>query len=86
MSTGGSDEGKPGDSDRVPAGNEERGIIRAMHGVKGARNAACQQSRGCASKGRFLGRTMTQRQQEDGERANADERNEGQASNGVRAE
>jgi len=86
MSTGGSDEGKTGDGDRVPGGKEKGGIVRAMGSVKSARNAARKQPRNCTSEGRFLWRTVAQCQEEDSERANASERNEGQASHGVRAE
>jgi hypothetical protein len=42
---GGSDEGKPGDGDRVPGRDKKRGIVRTLGGVKGGRNATCRQSR-----------------------------------------
>src|SRR5918996_2181145 len=45
ISGGGADEGKPGDGDRVPSGDKKRGIVRALGGVEGGRNAACNQSR-----------------------------------------
>jgi hypothetical protein len=73
MSTGGSNEDKTGDGDRVPGGKEKGGIVCAMGSVKGSRNAASKQPRDCARKGRFLWRAVAQRQQEDSERANAHE-------------
>jgi hypothetical protein len=45
ISSGGSNEGKPGDGDRVPSGDKKRGIVRTLGGVKGGRNATCSQSR-----------------------------------------
>ena len=44
-SGGGADEGKPGDGDRVPSGDKKRGIVRTVGGVKGGRNATCNQPR-----------------------------------------
>ena len=45
ISGGGPNEGKPGDGDRVPSGDKKRGIVGALGGVEGGRNAACKQSR-----------------------------------------
>jgi hypothetical protein len=45
ISGGGSNEGKPGDGNRVPSGDKKRGIIRTLGGVEGGRNATCSQSR-----------------------------------------
>jgi hypothetical protein len=45
ISGSGSNEGEPGDGDRVPSGDKKRGIVRALGGVKGGRNATCGQSR-----------------------------------------
>jgi hypothetical protein len=54
ISGGGSNEGKPGDGDRVPSGDKKRGIVRTLGGVKGGRNATCSQSRDrpCKSRSR----------------------------------
>lgn len=41
ISAGGSSDCKPGDRDRVPGGDEKRGIVRALGGVKGGRDATC---------------------------------------------
>lgn len=43
MSANGPNEGKTGDGDRVPGGDEKRGIVRAMRGIKGAEAKALKQ-------------------------------------------
>src|SRR5919106_1400022 len=45
ISGGGANERKPGDGDRVPSGDKKRGIVGTLGGVKGGRDATCNQSR-----------------------------------------
>jgi hypothetical protein len=53
MTSGSSNESKAGNGNRVPSGDEEWGIVRALRGVEGGGYAAGQQPCDCTGKGRF---------------------------------
>src|SRR5262245_39238146 len=71
MSADGPNHSKASDSDCVPSGDEERGIVSALRRIEGGRDAARQHPCHRTSERRFRRRGMAQREQEHGERTNA---------------